>query len=223
MIVRHARLGRGADQALLRSRRRLRSSADDAAGRLPRSQAHGREHDPVRQGGLSADQGSAAHPAAESCERRGGVSGARRYFFPSPPRKRGSMETSGASMDSRFRGNDGFRLAILGQFAPTPNIGLARSITAGGMSSICLIVSTICAAPSGWISRFLVLRLGEQRRIGECCSESRAQSLEPRRRDIGRRHEGAAEIPGAGEQHQQFSEVSGFRVFSFLDSAFPRF
>src|SRR5262245_41644726 len=31
--------------------------------------------------------------------------------------------------------------------APTPNIGLARSITAGGMSLICLIVSTICATP----------------------------------------------------------------------------
>ena len=34
--------GRRADQALPRSRRRLRSPADDAAGRLPRPQAHGR-------------------------------------------------------------------------------------------------------------------------------------------------------------------------------------
>ena len=65
---RHARQGRGAHPEILRPGRRLRSPDDDAAGRAPRSQAHGPQHDLVRQGGVSADQGSAAD---------GGVKGSR--------------------------------------------------------------------------------------------------------------------------------------------------
>ena len=62
---RHARQGGGAHPQVLRPGRRLRSPDDDAAGRPPRSQAHGPQHDPVRQGGVSADQGSAADGRVE--------------------------------------------------------------------------------------------------------------------------------------------------------------
>ncbi len=78
----HARPGRSAGQALLRSGRRLRPSAGDAAGGLPRPQAHGAQHDAVRQGGHAADQGSRAHAAAQ-CEGRGGVMAAANICAPS--------------------------------------------------------------------------------------------------------------------------------------------
>src|SRR6185436_8066499 len=93
---------RQAGEALLRPRRRLRSSPDDAAGRLPRSQAHRREHDPLRQGGLSADQGPADHAGAEGEGESDGlmregkyisVDGVRTHYFEAGESHRGRQPT----------------------------------------------------------------------------------------------------------------------------------
>ena len=69
---------RGADQAILRSRRRLRSSADDGSRGLHEPRAHRAPHDALRPRGLSADQGPAAHDAGADRRKRPSEAPARR-------------------------------------------------------------------------------------------------------------------------------------------------